>query len=142
MDDLVADSSVAVKWFVVEPDSTEARRILTEYQAGSLAVLAPDLIYVEVGNIIWKKQRFHGLQAADARLIIQTFQTLPLKLTSSADLLEEAYELAVAHERTVYDCVYLALSLREKCPFVTADEKLVNALSPAFPNVVPLAQWS
>ena len=52
MPNLVVDSSVAVKWFVVEERTTEARRILDGYQRGDLTLLAPDLIYAEVGNII------------------------------------------------------------------------------------------
>jgi predicted nucleic acid-binding protein len=36
MDTIVVDSSVAIKWFVVEPYSNEARRILNEYQTGTL----------------------------------------------------------------------------------------------------------
>ena len=58
MDILVIDSSVAVKWFVVELYSTEARRILDAYQNGTLSFLAPDLINAEFGNIIWKKHIF------------------------------------------------------------------------------------
>ncbi len=60
MDNLVVDSSVAVKWFVVEPYSTEARLILDAYQNGVLSLLAPDLINAEFGNIIWKKHIFQG----------------------------------------------------------------------------------
>jgi predicted nucleic acid-binding protein len=52
MDNLLVDSSVAVKWLVVEPYSTEARRILGAYQNGTLSFLAPDLINAEFGNII------------------------------------------------------------------------------------------
>ena len=54
MDSLVVDSSVAIKWFVAETYATEANRILTDYQAGNLLLLAPDLINAEVGNIVWK----------------------------------------------------------------------------------------
>jgi predicted nucleic acid-binding protein len=61
MDKIVVDSSVAIKWFVVEPFSTEAHRILDEYQTGTLTLLAPDLLYAEVGNVVWKKHRFLGL---------------------------------------------------------------------------------
>jgi predicted nucleic acid-binding protein len=35
MKQLVVDSSVAIKWFIAEPYSGEARRILTEYQLQS-----------------------------------------------------------------------------------------------------------
>jgi predicted nucleic acid-binding protein len=71
MENLVVDSSVVIKWFVVEPHSTEARRLLNDYQDGNLSLLAPDLLAAEIGNIVWKKQRFQGLSAADGQLIVR-----------------------------------------------------------------------
>lgn len=142
MSQLVVDSSVVIKWFVVEPYSTEARSILTDYQSGLLTLLAPDLINAEVGNIIWKKHVFHGMNTADAQLILDTFRTTPLIQTPTAVLLDSAYRLAVTHQRTVYDMLYVALSIHEACPFVTADEKLVNATSAAIPTMTWLGTWS
>lgn len=141
MPKLVVDSSVAVKWFVPEPYSAEARRVLDDYQKGTLFLLAPDLINAEFGNIIWKKHLFHGLAAADAQAVVEGFRKVLLTVAPTASLLEEAYRLAVAHRRTVYDALYLALSLREQCQFVTADEKLVNAVSSSFPQILWLAKW-
>jgi len=141
MDYAVVDSSVVVKWLVVEPYSTEARRLLSDYQSGSLTLLAPDLLYAEIGNIIWKKHRFQGLAAADAQLIIDTFRTLSFTITPTSLLLDDAYRLAIVHQRTVYDGMYLALSIREKCRLVTADEKFVNALASSFPNMVWVGNW-
>jgi predicted nucleic acid-binding protein len=141
MADLVVDSCVAIKWFIVEQYSTEARRILTEYQSGRLTLLAPDLIYAEISNIAWKKHIFQGLDATSARLIVDGFQQLTLQVTSTAFLVKEAYTLAVAYQRSVYDALYLALSEREHCQFVTADERLVNAVGAAFPNVIWLPNW-
>ena len=37
--------------------------------------------------------------------------------------------------------LYLALSIREACQFVTADERLVNAVRPALPGVIWVANW-
>jgi predicted nucleic acid-binding protein len=141
MDNLVVDSSVAVKWFVVEPYSTEARRILDAYQNGLLSFLAPDLINAEFGNIIWKKHIFQGLASSDAQDILDKFWQLQFTFTPTADLLEDAYKIAVAHQRAVYDALYVALSIRENCQLVTADEKLVNALGSSFPNLVWIANW-
>src|SRR5436309_14562388 len=141
MENLVVDSSVAIKWFINEPHSAEARRILNDYHAGALGFLAPDLIYAEVGNIVWKKHRFHGMVAADGRLILDTFCTYAFTLTSTAALVGDAYDLAVAHQRTVYDAMYLALSVRESCRMVTADQRLVNALGATFPNLVWIGNW-
>jgi len=56
-------------------------------------------------------------------------------------LLEEAYRLAVTHQRTVYDAMYLALSLRENCRWVTADERIVNALGALCPQIIWVANW-
>jgi predicted nucleic acid-binding protein len=40
MESIVVDSSVVVKWLLVEPYSTEARRIPPEYQKGAVRLLA------------------------------------------------------------------------------------------------------
>lgn len=141
MNKIVVDSSVAIKWFIVEPYSTEARRILDDYRAGTLTLLAPDLINAEIGNVVWKKQRFQGLAVADGQQIIDEFRKLKFELVPTAALLNEAYRFAVTHQRTVYDALYIALSVREQCPFVTADEKLYNATSEAFPDVMWVADW-
>ena len=141
MTDLVVDSSVAVKWFSTETHTAEALRVLADYRDGRLKMLAPDLIYAEFGNIIWKKQVFQGLHATTAEAVIKQFAQLLITLTSSQSLLEEAYQIASTHKRTVYDSRYIALSLHESCQFVTADEKLVNAVGNAFPNIVWLANW-
>jgi len=138
---LVVDSGVAIKWFVTEPYTAEARRILDGYRRGDLTFIAPDLMYAEVGNIAWKKHQFQGLSAADAQQIISEFQAIQFATTPNAQLLNDAYRLAVAHQRTVYDSLYLALSEREQCQFVTADERLFNAVRTSFPNVVWLAHW-
>jgi predicted nucleic acid-binding protein len=141
LDKVVIDSSVAIKWFVTEPYSVEAHSILEAYQVGTLTLLAPDLLYAEVGNIVWKKHRFQGLAAVDAEEVLAAFRLVTFSVTSCAVLLEEAYRLAVTHQRTVYDAMYLALSLREHCRWVTADERIVNALGATFPQIIWVANW-
>jgi len=142
MDKIVVDSSVVIKWFVTEPLSAEARRVLDGYQSGALTMVAPDLLAAEIGNIIWKKYRFQGLAKADAEQIITAFRELNIELTPTVELLEEALRIAMTHERTVYDSLYIALSEREKCVYITADERLANAVSKSFPKTVWVANWS
>jgi hypothetical protein len=43
---------------VEELYSVAAHRLLEAYETGTLILLAPDLLYAEVGNILWKKHRF------------------------------------------------------------------------------------
>jgi predicted nucleic acid-binding protein len=142
MTSLVVDSSVVIKWFDAEPYAAEAERILLAYEQGTLTLLAPDLLLAEVGNIIWKKhtllKRWSAVEAEEA---LATFQALTFTLRPSTTLLDDAYQIAVTHQRTVYDSLYLALSLREQCPFVTADERFANAVQNTFPQVIWLANW-
>lgn len=138
---VVVDSSIVIKWFTAEPFAEQARQILDGYQDDALALLVPDLLFAEVGNVLWKKQRLQGLTTTDAELIIRSILLLGFDVTPCASLLPEAYRIAVAHGRSVYDSIYLALSLREQCPFVTADERLANAVHSSFPGVTWIASW-
>lgn len=141
MPDLAVDCSVAIKWFVVEPFSAEAARILTAGRAGALTLHGPDLLCAEMGNIAWKKRLIQGVAAADAQQIIDDFCTIPFTPTSCAHLLTDAYRLAVTHRQSAYDSFYLALSDRLQCPFVTADQRLYNAVGPAFPRMIWIGDW-
>jgi excisionase family DNA binding protein len=138
---LVVDSSVAVKWFIPEPYSAQARHILDGYHDGTLSFLAPDLLNAEFGNILWKKHAFQGLGADDARDILTAFRALQFTFVPTESLLRDAFRISLSHRRTVYDSLYVALSVREGCQLVTADEKLANAISTTFPNVVWVADW-
>jgi predicted nucleic acid-binding protein len=48
---LVVDSSVVIKWFLPEPHATQARAIRSGGQTGTLTLLAPELIFAELGNM-------------------------------------------------------------------------------------------
>jgi len=53
--------------------------------------------------------------------------------TPTSSLLKDAFAIAATFDRTVYDCIYVALSVASNVPLVTADERLVNALAARFP---------
>lgn len=124
MSAFVVDASVVVKWFVPEIHSDAARRLLTlqhEY-------FAPDLLFAETANTIWKKIRGeltteHGRQLVDdiGRIAVET---VPCRV-----LAVDAHKLANATGRTVYDSLYLALAIRLKTRMLTADDRLAAAVT-------------
>jgi predicted nucleic acid-binding protein len=142
MRDIVIDTSVAAKWFLDEPHSAEALDILKKVLADELSLIAPDHIYAEIGNTLWKRTNAGTIAVTDAQDFISDFLRIKITLVSTADLLSDAYHLAITYKRSVYDSLYLALNQREQCQFVTADEKLVNAVGSVMSNVVLLANWS
>lgn len=130
-----------VKWFAPENHSDSAQVILEGFGRGELELWAPDLLFAEVGNIVWKKHTMQGMDLADAKAILDAVLRLPIKIVPCADLMVEAFQLATSLNRTVYDSLYVALSQRESCEFVTADERLVNAVRSQWLSVVWVAAW-
>lgn len=122
---LVVDASVVAKWFFPEEHSSESRRLLSPRHT----LLAPDLIWSEAGNIAWKRVRRGEMKADEAAEFIADLIRLPLGVVPTQGLLAPALELAIATDRTVYDCMYLAMAIDRKCRLVTADERFVNALA-------------
>lgn len=121
---LVIDASVAVKWFVPEAGSEVANGLLRAHRE----LLAPDFLWVEVGQVIWKMARRGSLAPGAAGRIMASRRAFPVECHACLSLLDDAIDLAVETDRTVYDCLYLALAIREGAILLTADERFVNAL--------------
>lgn len=129
---LAVDASVVVKWILPEPDRLQARRLQDLYQAEKLDLIAPDIVVSEVGNALWKHVRRAEITAAAAdRSFEQFLRDAPL-LFASAGVARSSFALALAHQHPIYDCLYLALALEQRCDLVTADEKFCRAVHPAF----------
>ena len=134
MSDLVVDASVAVKWFFPEVYAEAALRLLE----GRYTLRAPDLIFSEFGNALWKRVLKDEISKEEAAAAIEALLGLPLYVESSRSLIPVALEIACGARRTVYDSLYLAAAIARQCPFVTADSKLHNALkkSPISPHLL------
>ncbi|MGE5293522.1 MAG: type II toxin-antitoxin system VapC family toxin [Solirubrobacterales bacterium] len=122
---VVADASVAAKWFVPEPDAAAALRLLD----GRHRLAAPDLIHAEIGNIVWKLHSRGVLDKNEASEMVMHFLSMPLDVYDSTFLLASALEIAIATRRTVYDSLYLSLAIELDASVITADERWVNALA-------------
>ena len=134
---LVVDVSVVANWYLSEPDSATAAGFLSP----QFRLLAPELLAVELGNILWKKARAGDMDLTDAHAVLRQFRSArPVELRPSLPLLTNALDIAARLGRTVYDSLYVALAVARGCQLVTADERLVNALggTPLAASVISL----
>ena len=134
----VVDASVVVKWFVPEIHSDAARGLLAlphEY-------VAPDLLFAETANTIWKKIRRKELTAEEGQQLVADIGQIAVETVSCRALAEDAHALANATGRTAYDSMYIALAVRLDTRLITADDRLEAALKgiPAVAGHIQLVQ--
>ena len=123
MSAFVIDASVAIKWLVNEPGTSQAVRLRQH------SLSAPDLLVSECANIIWKKARLRELTPREAALAAGLITRSDVQLIPGRQLAPRAVELAIALDHSACDCMYLALAELMVRPFVTADARLLRKLA-------------
>jgi predicted nucleic acid-binding protein len=116
---LVVDASVAIKWMVPEDGADAALALLDE------ALLAPDWMLAEFGNIVWKKVRRREMDDRQAREAIAILPTI-VSMVPTIPYVPDALEIALALDHPFYDCLYLAAAQAHAYRFATADRRLVD----------------
>jgi predicted nucleic acid-binding protein len=132
----VVDASVAAKWFLPAAGETltdEALELLYRYTTGQIRLIVPDVFWAEFANTLWKAVRRGrwAKDAADAAIAAMKNRNLPT--VPSLELLEAAFAIANAFQRTVYDSLYVALAISSRAQLLTADERLAHALAASLP---------
>jgi predicted nucleic acid-binding protein len=135
----VLDSSVAFKWVVPEADSAKAIQLRDEFQKGAHELFAPDVFTAELAHSLTRAERQGRITTGEAlRLWTDVMATGPA-LEASTPLMPRAIALSSKMRIGVYDCLYVALTEREACELITADDKLVKVLQSSFPFIISLA---
>lgn len=132
----VVDSSVAAKWIfpgVDEEFSDEAAQFVTRSAKGEFQLLVPDLFWLEMAKILWKAARKGRCTTDTARQGLSYLRTIALETLPTNPLAETALALALATDRTAYDCAYVVLAVNEKATLISADRRLVNAVGDRMP---------
>jgi predicted nucleic acid-binding protein len=120
---LVVDASVAVKWVLPEAGSDRAAAIT----AADTDLIAPSLACAEIGSAIWRAVLRGDVDAAEARGELRLAMAHYQRIVPLEEIADRAIELATRLRHPIYDCFYLALAERERCPMITADRRLVAA---------------
>jgi len=119
----VVDASVVLKWLLAEP-SAEAEELLERHLNGSDPLIAPELLYYEIGNVLVTKTKLSAQETSD---LFGYFIDLQIEAYSlGADEYKTTIDLAYRYKLSVYDAAYLGLALALDSRLVTADRRLAN----------------
>lgn len=122
---IVLDASIAVKWYLTEVGSDDARAMFARH-AGNIIV--PDMFLAEVVGAMVRRGNINKAERPAAEAVISRFLSLidegfvaPVRMSGSQ--MQAASKLALDLGHPLKDCIYLALAMDLGCPLVTADAK-------------------
>jgi len=121
---ITIDASVAVKWFVDEPGTDKAIRLLERDDQ----LIAPELIISEVASAVWRRAVAGDIEREQAIAVPHALMQVLSDVTPVRELIDDAMGIAFAEAHGVYACIYLALARRRNAALATADMQLQKIL--------------
>ena len=118
----VIDTSVALKWFYQEKEKAidNALKLRDDYRQRKIDLRAPDLLIFELANVLRYKR---DLEERYIQGAVGSIYKLQLIDQVPQEVIKEAVRIALQFETSVYDAVYLAFAEKNRCSFITADNK-------------------
>src|ERR1700688_5209800 len=93
-----------------------------------IQIIVHNLFWVEFASVLWKAIRRGNFPKASADAALASLKRFDFPTVPSLKLLDSAFQIATAFERTVYDSLYVALAVHSNAQLITADERLANSL--------------
>src|SRR5581483_11357993 len=121
---VVVDSSVVVAALLDSgPNGVWAENIIEDR-----AIYAPELVRVEVTNILRRLERAKEIKTPEANAAYEDLMQLEVELFAFDPFAERIWELR--HTVTSYDAWYVAVAETLGFPLATLDERLVKSNGP------------
>ena len=78
---------------------------------------------------LWRKARTGEIECRAAGVLLSNVPDMPVRWGANETVSADAVRLALALDRPICDCVYLALAYRIGAVMLTADRRLANILA-------------
>lgn len=121
------DTSVVVKWFILEEDSEKAANLRQAHGRDELLLHAPDILLMELANALLYSPLVSAGEIPQALRLSSDLEIaiVPFDL----DVLISSISLSQEHDLAVYDAYFLALAQALELPLITADRKMLSRLT-------------
>ena len=135
----VLDVSAALCWVLPRAASARAVRLRDEHSQNVHSLIAPSIFPAEAASALTKAERQKLIAVGEGSLLLaDILASLPV-MHPYEPLLARAVNISSQSRGGLYDCLYIALAERERCQFVTDDQKLIANLASQYSFIVSLA---
>ena len=140
----VIDASVAAKWYLRDESLTpQADSVWKEIEGGRISGLAPHIACHELASSLSTACWSGRITKENAQRELANYIGTGLSAAADPDwLISDTASIAMDLRVALYDSVYLAMARRLSAKFVTADERLCNAVTKNFAFVTYLGNIS
>ncbi len=121
----VIDNAVVCGWLLESQASTYTDAIAERLQTSR--AIAPFLLPLEYTNVLRTACKRQKIIASQAHEMLAMLAELPIDIDTSAPTPAQLLDLALRHDLTSYDAIYLDLALRRSLPIATTDQALATA---------------
>lgn len=138
MRNIIVDTSVVVKWFSAEQDSTKANALLDANKNDEIEFLFPQTVLFELINSLFHSKKFSQTQTEQSvRLFLDLkAQFIPI---DEFNFQQETISLVYQTNLTSYDASFIALANIYKTTLITADYK--HHKKSISPYILWLSEW-
>jgi predicted nucleic acid-binding protein len=120
---VVLDASAVGKWYLIEEESKDMRKLRDEILIGEVEAHVPELMLIELANLL---RYARGLSPEDVVKGVRAAMSIGLIMHRFDELLEKAVEIAFKESLTVYDSTYVALTENLNAMLITYDDRLLK----------------
>lgn len=124
----VVDTSALIRLFIPDgpiPDGLQT--FFRGVERGIDHAIAPELLTAEAANVVWKKVARGDLSGEEGASLLADVLSVPIRLFRHHFLIEQAFDLSLSNQPTVYDNLFLALALQQGAVVFSADRDLMKA---------------
>jgi predicted nucleic acid-binding protein len=132
----VLDASVAVKWAIpleAEALTSESVRLLKRYMDGEIDLWCQTSFGQKSPMFCVPVSVAHRWSSLIAEQTASDMRRRDFPIVASLMLFSEALQIVLTLDRSVYDCLHVALAVQSKTEWITADERLAHALAARLP---------
>jgi len=125
----VADASVIAKWFLVETHRDDALRLRDDLVGGKLSLASPAVMPFEVMNAVRFSRK--SMEASRLKSVGKSLSLYGIALYHlKGDYLDLSIEVSSRNNVTTCDGSYVSLAQQLDSVLYTADEELLESLTP------------